>query len=359
MFNAHSHLLGKDQRLALLVFFGATAAAAVLPFAAWRFFNGQWLAAALDTAIVAGFSAAIWYAWRRQRIETVALIIALFVSCGIVVVAPLIGNMALFWGLPILLANLMLAGRKIGFSINLVLIAGLALFQDSSLTSLEQATFACSGILVSLYGYMFALTADMQRNRLETLATYDELTGAGNRRMMERALEDAFTHARQHEMPCAVGVLDLDHFKSINDTHGHEAGDVVLKSLVRLGRDALRNNDSLYRMGGEEFVLLLPGADESDLARILERLQSHLRPRLESPAGPVTVSIGAALMDQDDADWSDWLARADGALYEAKEAGRDRVRIAPQSAPATRPRRRDSDPGSAATASRNPAAELS
>lgn len=242
MFNAHSHLLGNDQRFALLLLFSATAAAAILPFAAWRFFHGQWLAGVLDTAIVIGFSTAIWYAWRNRRIEAVALSIAVLVSCSIVVVTPFTGS-----------------------------------------------------------------------------------------------------HARRHQTRSSVAVLDLDHFKAINDTHGHEAGDQVLKSLVGLCRQALRNDDQIYRMGGEEFVLLVPGMDEPALMQALERLQAHLRPRLESPAGPVTVSIGAAMLEQDDADWSDWLARADQALYKAKDAGRDQVRVASSSASVSFPRRRASD----------------
>lgn len=335
MFNAHSHLLDKDRRQALLVFFGATAAAAILPFAAWRFLQGQWLAGVLDIAIVVGFSTAIWYAWRHQRIEGVALSIAAVVSCGIVLVSPFIGKLALTWVYPILLANLMLTGRKTGFSINLVLIAGLLLVHQAEITGIEQATFACTGILASVYGYVFARATDTQRDRLETLATYDELTGAGNRRMMDRALEVAVSHARRHKTPSAVAVLDLDHFKSINDTFGHEAGDDVLVSLVRICKQALRGDDEIYRMGGEEFVLLVPRTDEPGLMQALERLQAHLRARLVSPAGPVTVSIGAAMLDQDDKDWSDWLARADQALYEAKESGRDQVKVASGSAPAS------------------------
>ena len=345
MFKRHSRLLDADHRLAVLIFFGATAAAGILPFAIWRAFQGQWLAVLLEIIIVAGFSGAIAYAWRSGRINLVARSIALFVTIGLVAVTPAIGKLALLWAGPIILANLMLAGRKLGFVINLFLILGLLLLHKTPLTSLEQAAFACTGLLISLYGYVFALTADQQRDKLEKLASYDDLTGVGNRRMMEHDLRDAFANSRRHKAPCAIAVIDIDHFKIVNDIHGHGVGDDVLRRLARLTLEALRSKDRLYRMGGEEFVVLLPETDKAGLAQALERLQAHLRPRLDSPAGPVTLSMGGAVLQAGDSGWAEWLDRADQALYAAKAAGRDQVQMAPTTGPIFPgvPRRRSED----------------
>lgn len=342
MFRTHSRLVGKDRRLALLVIFGVTAAAAILPFAFWRALQGQWVVAAFETGLVASFGVAIWYAWRFHRISLVARSVAFLLTGAALGLSFAIDGLILLWAAPILLVNLMLGGPKLGLGLNVILIIGLVLLLDGEASRIEQATFAGSALLVSLYGHIFALAADTQQATLESLATFDELTGAGNRRMMEHDLREVITVARQHGIPHALAVIDLDHFKRVNDTYGHEAGDRVLKALVEYVNQALRSKDRLYRMGGEEFVLLLPETDEAGLELALDRLQQHLRPRLRSPGGPVTVSMGGALLQSDDEGWSQWLARADQALYAAKEAGRDRVGIAPapESAPAEMPRRR-------------------
>lgn len=342
MFRTHSRLVGEDRRLALLVIFGVSASAAILPFSFWRMLQGQWLVAMLEIGLVAFFGLAIWYAWRFGRISLVARSAAFLLTGAALVLSFLIDGLMLLWAAPILLVNLMLGGPRLGLVLNLVVIVGLLLLLDGETTRVEQATFAGSGLLVSLYGYLFAIAADTQQATLESLATFDELTGAGNRRMMEHDLREAMASAQKHGISHALAVIDLDHFKKVNDTYGHEAGDRVLKALVEHANQALRSKDRLYRMGGEEFVLLLPETDEAGLELALDRLQEHLRPRLKSPGGPVTVSMGGALLQADDEGWSQWLARADHALYAAKDAGRDRVGIAPapEAFEAEMPRRR-------------------
>lgn len=331
MFNAHSKLLEKDHRLAMLVFFALVAGVAILPFGLWRLGQGQVLAGVLDLALVGCFAGATWYAWRRVQVALVARILSVLITVGCIAVAPVIGGLAALWGYVVLLANLMLAGRKIGFMLNLVLIAGLIVFHSGPTSALEQVTFLVTGLVVSIFGYVFALAADLQQQKLEALATFDPLTGVGNRRMLEHELGEVFAHGQRHGVKHGLAVLDIDHFKAINDTFGHVAGDAVLRSLARIVQNSLRNEDRLYRMGGEEFVLLLPDTSPAGLARTLGRLQDALRSRLAGPGGPVTVSIGACTTLEQDTDWKSWLARADTALYAAKEAGRDQVQIAKES----------------------------
>jgi diguanylate cyclase (GGDEF)-like protein len=122
-------------------------------------------------------------------------------------------------------------------------------------------------------------------------------------------------------------VLDLDHFKRINDDHGHEAGDRVLSRFVEMVRDTLRTEDGLYRLGGEEFVVLLRGMDADSAASSLQELHGRLSGRVDGPEGALHFSAGAAVLEPGE-NWSKWLARADHALYEAKRSGRDRLVMA-------------------------------
>jgi diguanylate cyclase (GGDEF)-like protein len=160
-----------------------------------------------------------------------------------------------------------------------------------------------------------------RRHHLEAMT--DQLTGLLNR----RALFDRFAHAPL--AGSAVVLVDLDHFKSINDTHGHEAGDLVLREFAALVRNLVRPEDSAARIGGEEFVLLLAASDEQRARDVAERLRAAFAARMVELAGislRATVSIGVALVDERGFEVA--LSEADAALYRAKDLGRDRVELA-------------------------------
>lgn len=317
----------KNPQLTLLVCFACCATLTILPFGFWRLWQGQVLVGLIEIALVGSFLSAVWFGWRHQRLDPVSYVAAAFISVGVIVLAPMIGRTALFWCYPILVANLLLISRQHGFLANLAVVAGLMSFGDLFQDGIERTGFVFTALSVTMYAYWFAIMADTQRDRLEALATFDELTGAGNRRLMEADLEELLARQRHLGLPHAIAVLDLDHFKSVNDRYGHHAGDKVLIRLVQLVQRTLRRQDRLYRLGGEEFVLLFPHAGRAGLEAALERLQAYLGPRLKSPGGPVTASIGGAVLEERDNHWSDWLARADAALYESKDAGRARIRV--------------------------------
>jgi diguanylate cyclase (GGDEF)-like protein len=120
--------------------------------------------------------------------------------------------------------------------------------------------------------------------------------------------------------------MDLDHFKQINDSFGHQAGDQVLVAFVDLIKRSSRQEDRLFRFGGEEFLLLLPNTDEHGLLAASTHLQQQIAQNLPGPGGPVTVSIGGAILRNHE-HWESWLERADQCLYQAKSAGRNRTII--------------------------------
>jgi diguanylate cyclase (GGDEF)-like protein len=158
-------------------------------------------------------------------------------------------------------------------------------------------------------------------------AVLDPMTGLGNRIALTQAIEREIALGRRHPHPASLLVIDIDHFKQINDTYGHSGGDAVLLDVARTLRRCCRETDALFRFGGEEFVALLPQTDEAGAVIIAERIREVLAQSatvFQERRITVTVSIGVARMQSTDTMLS-WFDRADRALYRAKESGRNRV----------------------------------
>jgi diguanylate cyclase (GGDEF)-like protein len=170
------------------------------------------------------------------------------------------------------------------------------------------------------------------RDSLRTQAIRDGLTGLYNRRYFEEAAERELALAKRHERPVVFLVLDVDHFKRFNDTHGHDAGDHLLREVGQLLRTSVRQSDVACRYGGEEFVLILPESPAEEARRRADQVrQGFQRLGLSYQGkvlGPVTVSIGIAAYPEHGTDRETLLRNADAALYQAKGEGRDRVVMA-------------------------------
>jgi diguanylate cyclase (GGDEF)-like protein len=164
---------------------------------------------------------------------------------------------------------------------------------------------------------------------LREQATLDALTKVWNRRSILEILEREVDRAAREHSPLSVAMADLDHFKQVNDTYGHLAGDAVLVEAVRRMRSSMRSYDSLGRYGGEEFLLLFPGCEPAAAERLAERMRAEIERRpLDWQTGPIrfTISFGVTTLRADQRLPSEALLRvADAALYQAKQQGRNRV----------------------------------
>jgi len=159
---------------------------------------------------------------------------------------------------------------------------------------------------------------------LEQAVGTDRLTGAWNRRRFEEAAAAETSLARRRRQPVSLLLLDLDHFKRINDSHGHDVGDAVLAGVARAWKEVLRASDPLVRWGGEEFLVLSPACRLDGALAIGAKLQEALRALRFPGLGPITVSVGVAEYGLGES-LEAWIQRADRALYRAKAEGRDRV----------------------------------
>jgi diguanylate cyclase (GGDEF)-like protein len=165
---------------------------------------------------------------------------------------------------------------------------------------------------------------------LQRQAFYDPLTQLPNRALFLDRVERALSQARRTGELVAIGYLDLDQFKLLNDTYGHDVGDLVLKQVATSLRRCLREGDTVARMGGDEFTLLLPNiSGPAEAARVAERLLDSLRQPLDLDHRPlhIAASIGLSLFPRDSQQVSELLTLADRALYQAKSAGKNRFHI--------------------------------
>lgn len=182
--------------------------------------------------------------------------------------------------------------------------------------------------VIALLGYILKATRHHERE-LTRLAESDELTGLPNRRHIGGLAAGFIERSDPTGKPTTVAIIDLDHFKSVNDTWGHQAGDLVLQRFAETTRSVLRGRDQLGRWGGEEFLLVLPAADLSEAVAVLDRVReaAAAAPFDFDPDFRVRFSAGIACFTQIDHDLDDLINRADLALYAAKEGGRNQSRI--------------------------------
>ena len=173
------------------------------------------------------------------------------------------------------------------------------------------------------------LAAAEEIERLERLSMLDTLTGLGNRRFAETVLAGRLGELRRYGWPLAVGFVDIDHFKEVNDGRGHGVGDAALRMVARTLLGGVRGSDSVVRWGGEEFLLVLPGVEAGRLGELLEKLRRLVESSaLEAEGGPVrvTISLGGTMAVAGDTPET-LLERVDALMYESKRAGGNHVTV--------------------------------
>jgi diguanylate cyclase (GGDEF)-like protein len=190
----------------------------------------------------------------------------------------------------------------------------------SNIESMEQSLLNQEEYVAHLEDYQQRMEESHANLRLQSVT--DPLTGLRNRRGLQQQLDEEFSRSVRHDSPLSIMVIDVDHFKSFNDNHGHQAGDEILAALGGLLSRAKRDYDVAARYGGEEFVIMLPNTAAQGAGVLAERVRRAVQ-RFAWPHGAVTVSIGSATIGIEMADAGQLFEAADAALYTAKSSGRN------------------------------------
>ncbi|MFT3807929.1 GGDEF domain-containing protein [Arenimonas sp.] len=328
-------LRGQVPDLVSVVFANTLAAAAMSCNAiALRLFYGvprRILRLAIITVLVMASSAWFVYAWPslHWRIVATSLLMALLIGSSARAILRRHGPRG---AIPLTTAVIFVGGTAL-IAYRAIYELATPLLVDSffQLPPGQNWAFVLLGLLpvLSTVGFLLMCTERSQQE-LERAAQLDYLTGIYNRRAIEDLARRAIAASRRHGIPMAMMIVDVDHFKRINDQFGHETGDQALMETVRRLRESLRSEDLVGRLGGEEFVAILPNTDAASALAAAERVRiafAETPMQFEDDAMTVTISAGVALLAPGDQQFSHLLRRADRAMYAAKNAGRNQVML--------------------------------
>lgn len=317
--------LRNDFRLAIITLLGSVTAVVLGSFLVWRLARGDWGVAALDGSVAFTMIAIVRLAWREGQTERAGAWMVVLNSGFAILACLTLGQTASGWVYVVLMTNFYLAQLRVATWSG----AALLLIASATLLWRDVGPYHISTLvtwsLVYAFSLVFARRLRTHSTSLELLASLDPLTRIPNRGMLEADLRHAIASGRNGRV--GLLILDIDRFKSVNDTFGHAAGDAVLIDLAALLREELRQDDAVYRFGGEEFVMLLSVVSEQALTRTAERVRDAVASRLVGPGGAITVAVGGAMLSAE-RDWQDCFARADASLYQAKRAGGNAIHIA-------------------------------
>lgn len=305
----------------------AAGALSVVPFAVIRFTGGEMLVGVVDLILILGVSVIGLYGWWTRQVRFASMVLTLFFMTGLVIIVNLLGASLIYWAYPTMVAAFFLVKPREAIAINLLVMVLLIPVLVPGLPTLQFIIVLVTLVLNNIFAYIFATRMNEHRQHLSYLAERDPLTGIGNRRALNARLDDVIEHQQTKLVTASLVVLDMDHFKDVNDTYGHTVGDKILVRLTEIVTSRIRVTDDLYRYGGEEFVVVAMGAPREAAQKLAEQLRIGVEASDLLPERSVTISLGVAELKQGE-NYDAWLQRADAALYEAKRAGRNRVCLA-------------------------------
>ena len=296
------------------------------PFSINNFIEGRALLGVGSLAIIAFLAFNAWSITTRGRYYSTLTLVGLVPAIVFFLAVSLLeqGIIGVFWCYPAVLAFYFMLPERKAWTANAALLIVLVPLVWTELPHALALRMVATLLTVSVFSAIFIRVITEQQARLQAEAVTDPLTGVLNRTLLQSYLVQAIQQSNRTGVPMTLVAIDLDHFKSINDTLGHNAGDKVLRGVGELLLKRCRLVDKVFRLGGEEFLTLLYGTDAKNGQRVAEDLRSAVSSLALLPGRPITASMGVATLRSTE-DWRRWMERSDENLYQAKVEGRDRV----------------------------------
>lgn len=295
----------------------------IIPFAVYRIINEQWLLGIISSALLIGVFFTGLYVWITRNLRFPSITLAFLYISGMVAVVHVNGASFIYWAFPTMAAVYFLIRPREAAVVNIVAMV-LLMPVLVELSGLEGFRILVTLLLNNMFAYIFSKHMRLHTNKLAKEATKDFLTGTENRKLFDEKIKESLAWYQRKGLVSALIIMDVDHFKNINDQYGHAKGDEVLIKLVSIIRQRIRITDHIFRIGGEEFAILLPETNVVFASFMAEELRQKIEQSELVENDSVTVSFGVSECKQKDTE-VDWFKRADNALYSAKNSGRNKV----------------------------------
>jgi len=299
--------------------------------------RGAFILASAEIVMAAVSALLLWIVRRtdKLRLWTLAYLIPFLCVMMLAMTTPRAASTICVWILLIPVITHLLLGRWLGLLLSVLFMStGLVLYlrrvmlEEHSIDPTSLANVTVCGLAILALSHVFEWSRERSETALRRMATTDALTGLSNRGEFEKRFQRECERAQRNGQSLALLLVDLDHFKQINDAHGHGCGDTVLQAVARTLRGCVRPTDSACRLGGEEFAVLLTDITHADALAIAERIRQAIQQtsiHYRDYEIRVTASIGLAELGLDGHDLEAIYRVADIRLYESKAAGRNRV----------------------------------
>lgn len=296
----------------------------ILPFTVFRFLSGDYFLSLLEVLLMICMLGIFSYVFKTRRVVGASILLSALCLGATVTIINLTGPSSVYWYYPAALACYCIVNLRIASIYNII--GAILLFPAlyTNMPTSEMMTVYTTITMLCVFGYIFSLHTSNHQSKLTQLAARDALTGAWNRRTLDESLLQKISSKQRNNHQSSLIILDLDHFKKINDTYGHCVGDEVLKKMANLIRSSIRITDKFYRYGGEEFVVVADATDLEAASVLAESIRSRVEHSRIFSKEKITISLGIASIDQADSA-ENWLNLADEALYAAKNQGRNMV----------------------------------
>ena len=297
---------------------------AILPFGIYRFIESQWLIGLADISVCILLLLLITYMRTTGSTYLPKLMFSIVCLSMMNITVYLNGANQIYWCFPTLVIVFYLLPPRIAFTLCVLGLGILFMVISLELSILEHTKIVVTIFLTLFVSLVFSQSKHTQQRKLRQMAIEDPLTGLGNRYALSKQLEQSISLSNRTQQPVCAILFDVDHFKKINDNYGHDMGDQVLQTLAKLFKQRVRASDSLFRLGGEEFLLVAEATELKDACELADSFR-ELIARSEIVEGlKTTLSAGVAQFIPGNS-IEQWLKQADDALYKAKNAGRNQV----------------------------------
>ncbi|MEW6989556.1 GGDEF domain-containing protein [Colwelliaceae bacterium 6441] len=296
----------------------AFAAITILPIAIYRVIQADWMIATLDFCLFFLMLVIGYNAFKNNNIDKLKKLFCLLAITGTLATIHLKGAGQIYWSFPTIAIIFYLLKVKLAFIVSIISIISYTVLMSPLVSLFTTVILVITQVVTAACAFAFSYETNKQNKELIRLTRSDPLTQAYNRRAFNEILQSKLDEFQRHPEPTSMILLDIDYFKQINDQFGHQQGDEVLQQLCECIMLRLRKSDHLFRVGGEEFVIL-PHHSDLEQSRILaDAIRAAIQAYCFIENHPITISCGVSEYKDKTENLKDWYARTDKALYRAK-----------------------------------------